>query len=311
MKTTDSGKKNNNRGLIWCHLGAVLTVSAWGVSFVSSKVLLDNGFNAVECYVYRFVLAYLLLLAICHKKLMSNNLRDELMFLLCGLCGGSIYFIAENTALKYTLVSNVSLITTLTPLLTTLMLGAFYRSERPTSGVVLGSFVAFLGVGLVIFNTSFVLQIEPLGDLLALAAAFTFAIYALLLRRLNALYNAMFITRKVFFYGVITALPFLLLEPTHITADVFLRPAVWFNLAFLSIIASVVAFVAWSVSIKKLGTVKASNYLYFQPIVTLIASAIILGETITIIGYIGCAMILGGVILSDYLGRIQTAKRSA
>ena len=237
-----SGSASKDRSMFWCHVGAVLTMVAWGISFVSSKVLLDNGLNAVEIYVYRFGLAYLLLLCMCHKKLMSNNWRDEMLFLVCGLCGGSIYFIAENIALKYTLVSNVSLITTTSPLLTTLLLGALYKSERPSAGVLGGSLVAFLGVGCVIFNSSFVIKMNPFGDLLALGAAFTFAIYSVVLRRLNAFYSATFITRKTFFYGVITALPFLPMDPEHASLDVLLRPAVWGNIVFLSAFASVFAF---------------------------------------------------------------------
>ena len=306
-----SGSVSKDRSMFWCHVGAVLTMVAWGISFVSSKVLLDNGLNAVEIYVYRFGLAYLLLLCMCHKKLMSNNWRDEMLFLVCGLCGGSIYFIAENIALKYTLVSNVSLITTTSPLLTTLLLGELYKSERPSAGVLGGSLVAFLGVGCVIFNSSFVIKMNPFGDLLALGAAFTFAIYAVVLRRLNAFYSATFITRKTFFYGVITALPFLPMDPEHASLDVLLRPAVWGNIVFLSAFASVFAFMIWSIAIKKMGTVKASNYLYFQPVVTLVASALILSEKVTIVGYTGCALILIGVWLSDWLGRKSAMKATA
>ena len=306
-----SGSVSKDRSMFWCHVGAGLTMVAWGISFVSSKVLLDNGLNAVEIYVYRFGLAYLLLLCMCHKKLMSNNWRDEMLFLVCGLCGGSIYFIAENIALKYTLVSNVSLITTTSPLLTTLLLGALYKSERPSAGVLGGSLVAFLGVGCVIFNSSFVIKMNPFGDLLALGAAFTFAIYAVVLRRLNAFYSATFITRKTFFYGVIPALPFLPMDPEHASLDVLLRPAVWGNIVFLSAFASVFAFMIWSIAIKKMGTVKASNYLYFQPVVTLVASALILSEKVTIVGYTGCALILIGVWLSDWLGRKSAMKATA
>ncbi|WP_304488280.1 EamA family transporter, partial [Duncaniella muris] len=48
-------------------------------------------------------------------------------------------------------------------------------------------------------------------------------------------------------------------------------------------------------------SVKASNYMYFQPVVTLVFSFLILGEKITLIGVTGCAMILLGVWLADYL----------
>ena len=285
------------------HLAALLIVLAWGVSFVSTKVLLDNGLRPAEIYIYRFLLAYLLVLCVCHKRLFSNSLRDELLFVTCGLCGGSIYFIAENTALEYTLVSNVSLITAISPLLTTFLIGMIYKSERPSKGIYIGSIVALLGVACVIFNSSFVVKMNPIGDLLSFAAALSWAVYSLVLRKLNALYSIMFISRKTFFYGVLTALPYMLTEAQITSPTVLLQADVWPHMLFLGVFASMIAYVIWAQSVKHLGAITASNYIYLQPIVTLIASVIILSETITIVGYLGCALILGGLWLGDYLTR--------
>lgn len=285
------------------HLAALLIVLAWGVSFVSTKVLLDNGLRPAEIYIYRFLLAYLLVLCVCHKRLFSNSLRDELLFATCGLCGGSIYFIAENTALEYTLVSNVSLITAISPLLTTFLIGMIYKSERPSKGIYIGSIVALIGVACVIFNSSFVVKMNPIGDLLSFAAALSWAVYSLVLRKLNALYSIMFISRKTFFYGVLTALPYMLTEPQITSPAVLLQADVWPHMLFLGVFASMIAYVIWAQSVKHLGAITASNYIYLQPIVTLIASVIILSETITIVGYLGCALILGGLWLGDYLTR--------
>ncbi len=295
-------------GHVFFHIGAAITVTAWGASFVSSKVLLEHGLGPVEIYVYRFILAYVMLALICHKRFMSNSWKDEGLFMLCGLCAGSIYFIAENMALEYTLVTNVSLITSMSPLLTTLLVGVLYRSERPSKGVVIGSLVAFLGVGCVIFNSSFVVKMNPLGDLLSFAAALSWSVYCLILRRLQAVYDVMFISRKTFFYGVLTALPFLLLQSGELHYEELIVPEVLGNILFLGLIGSVFGFIIWAVAVKKLGAVKASNYLYFQPVVTLFASALFLDETITIVGVVGCVLIIGGVWLGDKLDMWSRAK---
>lgn len=294
----------NQRSSTMAHLGALLAVSVWGTSFVSTKFLLDNGLHAVEIYIYRFLLAYLLVLAFCHKKLWCNSLRDEVMLMVCGLCGGSIYFIAENTALNYTLVSNVSLITTLAPLLTTLLIGVLYKNERPGKWVYIGSVIAFVGVACIIFKEGFNLKVMPLGDLLALSAAFSWAIYSVVLRKVNANYSAMFITRKTFFYGLLTALPFMAFEPEICDPAVLLRPVVWGNLVFLGLTASMLAYVIWAMSLKRLGAIKASNYLYIQPIVTMIFSALLFdNDPITAVGCGGCVLIIGGVVLGDKMSR--------
>lgn len=296
--------KSKSFQLLLSHAGAMFAIIVWGTSFVSTKVLIDNGLHAVEIYIYRFLLAYLLILAFCHKKFMSNNWRDEFLFLVTGLCGGSIYFIAENTALNYTLVSNVSLITTLAPLLTTLLIGMLYKTERPGRWIYVGSLIALVGVACIIFKNGFNLKVMPLGDLLALSAAFSWAIYSVVLRKVNANYSAMFITRKTFFYGLLTALPFLAAEPEICPVDVLMRPIVASNILFLGLTASLIAYLIWAQTVKKLGAVKASNYLYFQPIVTMIFSAIVFdNDPITIIGCAGCALIIGGIWLGDYMSR--------
>lgn len=283
---------------------------AWGVSFISTKVLLDSGLHPIEIYIYRFAIAYIAMLLICHKRLLCDSWRHEFTFMLGGLFGGSIYFISENVALEYTLVSNVSLITSLSPLLTVLLIGFIYRSDRVGKETILGSVVAFLGVGLVIFNSSFSLSIKPLGDLLSLLAALCWAVYSIIIKKLNPLYSALFITRKTFFYGVLTAIPFLLIEPKITPPTVLMEPKLLFNILFLALFCSMFAYLMWAVIIGKIGAVKASNYMYFQPVVTLVFSFLILGEKISIIGYTGCAMILLGVWMADYLQKRKIKKKN-
>lgn len=297
-------KPNGTLTTLLSHLGALLAVSAWGISFVSTKVLLDNGLHAVEIYIYRFLLAYVAVLALCHKQMFARSWRDEMLLMVCGLCGGSIYFIAENTALRYTQVSNVSLLTTLSPLLTTFLIGFFYRTEKPTKWIYIGSIIALAGTGFIIFKDGFNLTVMPLGDLLALSAALSWAIYSIVLRKVNVYYTAMFITRKTFFYGLVTALPFLLVEPEIADPAILLRPAVFGNLLFLGLVCSMAAYLIWAQTVNKLGAIKASNYLYIQPIVTMLFSAIVfVNDPLTLMGCVGCALIVGGVWFGEYMTR--------
>lgn len=294
---------------IFPHVEALIAVIAWGVSFISTKILLNNELSAVQIYVYRFVLAYLFTLIICPKPFFSRNVRDEMLFLLCGICGGSVYFIAENMAVIYTLVTNVSLIVTTSPLLTTFLVLALYRNEKVSKMFVVGSLIALAGVGLVIFNSSVNLQVNPLGDFLALTAALCWSVYSLILRPLSSVYSSWFITRKTFFYGLITALPFYFLEHDKAPVSVILNEEVAVNLLFLGVFASMLAYLFWGDAVKKLGALKAGNYLYYSPIVTLIASAIVLNEGISFVGVAGCLLIIGGVIMGEKLGSNQAKVR--
>lgn len=288
---------------ILAHVGALITVTAWGVSFVSTKVLLENGLGPAEIYIYRFILAYILILIACHNRLWANSFRDELLFMTCGLCAGSIYFISENMALEYTYVTNVSLLVTTSPLITTMLMWMLYKNEKLGKGTIIGSLIAFTGVACVIFNSSSNVEIKPLGDILSLLAALSWSIYSLVLKKLNALYSVMFISRKTFFYGVLTALPFMFFQPDICSPTVLLKTEVWTNLLFLGAFASMIAYILWAQSVKHLGAIKASNYMYISPIITLVASVAFLGEPLSIIGGIGCALILGGMWFGEYLDR--------
>ncbi len=293
------------------HIGALIAVSAWGGSFICTKVLLNNGLSAVEIYLCRFLIAYIFTLLICPRPFMSRSLRDEFLFLLCGICGGSVYFIAENLAVEYTLVSNVSLIVTLSPLITTLIVALMYKSEKIGRGVVIGSLIALCGVACVIFNSSMSLEVNPLGDMLSLLAAVCWAVYSVVLRPLSSTYSTWFITRKTFFYGLITALPFLLIDKTHMSLSTLLVPQVAGNILFLGLFASLVSYLLWGGAVKHIGAIKTGNYLYFSPIVTLILSAWLLSEKVSIIGYIGCSLILGGVIAGEKIGKSSRTNSDA
>lgn len=305
-------KSNYIKGI--AHLGAFLTASAWGVSFLCTKVLMiDGGFSPVEMYVYRFALAYLLLLAITFRKILSNNWRDELLFLLCGVCAGSLYFITENYALQNTSTANVSLLGSISPLFTAAIMALVFRA-KVGSGVVIGSVIAFAGVACVIFSSGEGFVIKPTGDLLALAASLSWAVYSIAVKRLIPLYTGLFITRKLFFYGVITALPFLFWqhsltgEPYHLASLFdFNVPALGLNMLFLVIFCSVFAYLIWNEVMKVLGPVATNNYLYLQPLVTMIAAYIVLGEKIYPLGYVGCVFIIGGLIVADKL-KINTRR---
>ena len=297
MKYTNVYSKNSSPVLY--HLLAFFVAAVWGVSFVSTSKLLDAGIQPTEIYIIRFVIAYLVILALTFRKIMSDSLKDEVLFMICGLCGGSIYYIGENTALQYTLVTNVSLLVTLSPIITVLLTKMMYKTAKLSKGFIVGSIIAFIGVACVIFNSSFNIEVKPLGDLLSIFAAVSFAIYCIVVKKLNARYDTLFISRKIFFYGVITALPFLTFQDHFMDFAILKEPVVWMHILFLGVVCSMLAFILWNEAINKLGASRASNYLYFSPVITLIASVWLLNENVSIVGYIGCALTIGGVIVSE------------
>ena len=71
------------------------------------------------------------------------------------------------------------------------------------------------------------------------------------------------------------------------------------NLLFLGCVASMLCFLAWNWVLKKLGAVVATNYVYFNPVTTILFAWAILSEQITIYFLLGTALILLGMFLAD------------
>lgn len=283
----------------WYHTIAILTVIVWGTTFVSTKVLIGYGLSPSEILIYRFLLAYIGIWFVCPKRLFAKSIKDELLFVAAGLCGGSLYFVFENTALQITLASNVSLIICTSPIFTAFLSYLMYRKEKLKASLIFGSLTALLGVGLVVFNGSFILQINPLGDILTILSALSWAFYGIVLRKVNGRYSTLFITRKVFIYGIITMLPFLAFSRSSLHPELLVQPVIIANLLFLGLIASLLCFIAWNTAVKELGIVQTSNYIYFVPLVTLLTSAIVINEHITLVALLGSVFILFGVYVAE------------
>jgi len=118
------------------HLIAILVVAIWGLTFISTKVLINHGLTPQEIFFYRFLIAYLGIWVISPKRLFAGNWKDELWLMAGGFFGGSLYFFTENTALGITQASNVAFIICTAPLLTTILSLLFYKSEKATKGLI-------------------------------------------------------------------------------------------------------------------------------------------------------------------------------
>lgn len=289
-------KTNNN---IFYHLVAFLTVAIWGTTFVSTKVLMINGLSPAQIFTLRFAMAYVLMFCFNHRRLFADSWRDEVLMVLLGITGGSLYFLSENEAMNYTTATNTSLIVCSCPLFATLLVRLVYRSSRIHIMQLTGSLLAFMGMTIVVLNGRFVLHLSPVGDALAFTACICWAFYSLLMKTMTDKYSAAFITRKVFFYGVLTIIPYYILVPGVPSMAVLTQPVVVGNLLFLGCLASMICFLTWNWCISKLGAVKATNWVYFNPITTMIFASWVLGEKITIYFLIGAVCILTGMYMAD------------
>ena len=303
-----------NRSLLGFHALALLVVAIWGVTFVSTKVLISAGLLPAQIFAIRFILAYIGIWAVCMyrkgqaSRLLADNLLDEAIFVFLGITGGSLYFLTENTALVYTQACNVAFLVCSAPLFTALMTLVVKRfaKGRIAEGLedirlgwplVLGTILALGGMAMVVFDRQ-TLQLSPKGDLFAIGAAICWALYSIFMAQMTLQYGTLFATRKVFFYGLLTIIPFLFNGDRATVTTALSQPTVILNLLFLGLIASLACFIIWNKVMAKLGNFTSTCYVYLNPFFTLVTSMIVLGERMTLLSAAGSLAIILGVILS-------------
>lgn len=163
------------------------------------------------------------------------------------------------------------------------------------------------GIMLISFNQEAV-EIHPAGDGLAVLAAMIWAVYCLLSRRISELgYNVLLATRRTFFYGLLFMLP-LTFTQFSVSLPTILRPEILFNLVFLGLGASALCFVTWNLAVGILGSVKTSVTIYIVPVITAVASALVLHEPLTPKVILGLALTLGGLVLSQNINQEKEQK---
>jgi len=281
------------------HISALITILIWGTTFISTKILL-TGFKPVEILFYRFSIGVLVLLLAYPHRLKGTDKKQELMFMAAGLCGVTLYYLLENIALTYTTASNVGVIISIAPFFTAILANWLLDGEKPKANFFIGFFAAIIGIFLISFNGSAVLQLNPIGDLLAILAAIVWAAYSILSRKISQFgYNTIQTTRRIFCYGLFFMIP--VLFPFHFEwgLERFTQPANLFNILFLGLGASALCFVTWNLAVKFLGAVKTSIYIYLVPVITVVTSVIVLSERVTWMSAFGTVLTLAGLFISE------------
>lgn len=279
---------------------ALFTVTIWGTTFISTKILLRD-FSPVEVLFIRFFIALIALSIAYPHRLKVTNRKHEWYFAAAGLLGTVLYFLLENIALTYSTASDVGVIISVIPFFTAIF-SYFFNKEKLNARFFLGFVIAIAGIALISLNGR-EMKLNPLGDILTILAAMVWALYSVLVKKISRFeYNTIQTTRRIFLYGVILMIP--TMKIFHVQWDAarfarLLKTTNLLNVLYLGLCASAICFVTWNLAVKSLGAVKTSIYTYLGPVITIIASAIFLQEQITALIVGGTALTLIGLVISQ------------
>lgn len=284
------------------HLAAALTILIWGTTFISTKILLAD-FAPIEILFFRFLMGFLLLLVLFPGRLKGVSRRQEMIFAAAGFCGICMYYLLENIALTFTTASNVGVIISAAPFFTAILGHIFLKAEeRLQVKFFLGFLISMAGVSLLSFQGE-KLSVNPKGDMLALFAAFVWACYSILTRKIGSFgYPIVLTTRRTFFYGLLFMLPVLFFFDFSWDMTRFANTTYLTNMVYLGMGASAFCFVTWSFAVKVLGAVKTSIYIYLVPVITIVTAVLVLKESVTWGTAGGAVLVIAGLLLSGNNG---------
>lgn len=288
---------NNKKKILWGFV-ALLCVCTWGMTFIFMKVAGKN-FTPPQVVLIRCIIAYLSLIVIHPKFYKSEGLKQELLYFVAALSGITLYVIFINSAFSHTMVANISVLSSTSPIFIALLTPLFIKNANVAKKVFVGFAIATIGTVFIVTNGQFVFKLSLLGDSMALLAAICWAVYSLVLRKNNSKLPQLYVTRRIFLYGIIAVIPVIIYQGKPFDFEALKQPAVFLNFLFLGIVSYTGCHVAWGLVIKNMGAVWTSKFSYVEPVITIIFSAIFLSESISIFMVIGTVFILGGVLVSD------------
>lgn len=276
----------------------LLVVLIWGGNFTATKVALQQ-LPPLPFTALRFAVASLLLLALLfHREGVRLPRRDTWPALIAlGVVGNTVYQLLFVNGLARTSATNSSLILASMPTVVTVAAGVI-GLERTTLRERIALAVATVGVVLVVASRGLDFGGERVGDLLTLGSVLSWAAYTVGLRGFRSGMSALSITT----WTTITGTPALLLLGLPGLAQIdfgTVSVAAWSGLAYSTILSLIVAYFLWNRGVQVIGASRASLYTCLTPLVATTTAMAVLHERPAIWHFVGGALIVGGVTLSQ------------
>ncbi|MEH7338657.1 DMT family transporter [Priestia megaterium] len=289
-------------------LYALMSISFWGISFVSTKAVLDK-LDPYTLLVLRFGIGALFLLVLLVLKRYPLNIPLKYIphLIVLGILGVFVHQVIQATALLTINASAAGWIISFSPVFT-VILSVFFLHEKMTVLKASGMIVAIIGVLLVTTSNnqqSFQLSINA-GYLLMILSTLNWAIYSVLLKRLHIRLPSLVVTFYMCLIGFTLTTPFLVRNKGWEMMP-FLTNVEWAHLLFLGVFVSGVAYWYWAKALEVLEASQVSVFLYLEPVATLVTAILLLQEKIIPVSILGGIIIIIGVILVN--GRLLTFLR--
>jgi drug/metabolite transporter (DMT)-like permease len=271
-------------------LSLIAITVIWGLTFSMVKETLEVMPPFVFMS-YRFTLAFLVLAAVCGRRITRIDRGTAAAGLLLGVFLYAAYSF-QTFGLQYTTAGNAGFITGLfvvfVPILSTIIL-----RKKPGMRSVFSVIVATIGLGLLSLQPG--LKVNS-GDILVLACAFTYSLHIIFMDRFVQRYDLLLLT--LLQMGVVAVLQ----TGSAFIFEDFIFPTggyAWLTIVVCGVFASALAFFVQAWAQREISPVRTSVVLIMEPVFSVFFGIILLGETLTWRGWLGCALMLAGMLITE------------
>ncbi|MBT3301217.1 MAG: EamA family transporter, partial [Bacteroidetes bacterium] len=224
---------------------------------------------------------------------------DIPFFALAGFVGITLYHLCLNIGEQTVTAGTSSFLVSAVPIFTALF-SLFILKQKLNKWGWFGILISFSGIALISFSESGFGTLNT-GTLLVLMAACSGSLYVIFQKRLLEKYTPLEVASYTFWFGTF----FMLIFIPQLIHDIQIATTIaTLEVVYLGIFPAAVAYVIWTYVLPKFpSATHITSYLYISPVLTMIIALIWIHEIPTIASIIGGFITLGGVILTNTMGR--------
>ncbi|WP_268876172.1 DMT family transporter [Bacillus alkalicola] len=288
------------------------------VFFYAGNILIGKAINELPPFTiafFRLLIAFTVVFPIGYLSAWKNRMtfwEYRKPFLIMTLAGVTFFNTFIYGSLQFTTASNVAVLETVIPVVT-VILSAYILKEKLLKIQWLGVALSCIGAVWVVMDGR-ILNLASMhwnvGDFIMIGAIASWSIYSIYVKQYMHLFPTYAALTVMTGISVIVLLPIVLTEWFFTGIPSLGNPGYIAGLLYLGIFPSLIALILYNRVVNVLGPSKASVFLNFLPVVTMIGAYFWLGENITVMQVIGALIVIGGVILTT-LKKSDTAKKLA
>jgi drug/metabolite transporter (DMT)-like permease len=278
-------------------LALAIAILLWGTSYSLVKMILEVPPITIALFRVAISLSLLIPLALYKNRELKSIFSNWKSLLSLGITGIVGYQVLQNYGLVMTSASDSGVLLNTDPIFIAI-LSSYFLKEKIGRYKAVGIAVAFAGVSIIVLRGGISLNsniTSIVGDILALSAAFSWAIYSVHGKKFLEKISPYDVTAYSALFGLLALAP-LAVGFEHLVLP--LATTTWIILLCLGLGASGVAYLLWFVALEETKASDAGIAIFFTPLLAVAVASSILGEQISTLFVIGTVLVLVGVGLA-------------